>query len=132
MTANPWPSSDWIAFISERGFIPAIALLTFFVILFFSAFRRWAWLDDSELVLARLVLGGTIAATIIVGMFDASLLLAAPALLAWSALGASSGAGRRRRLEYLPASQWRWAVVAMFALSALAIARSSTQIAASL
>ncbi len=130
MTANPWPSSDWVAFISERGIVPAIALAAFFVILFFSAFRRWAWLDDSELVLARLVLGGTIAATIVVSMFDASLLLAAPALLVWSALGASSGAGRRRRLEYKPAFQWRWALVAIVVLSVSAIVRSSTQIAA--
>src|SRR4029077_801619 len=26
MTYNPWPSSDWIAFISERGLISAILL----------------------------------------------------------------------------------------------------------
>src|SRR5687767_2749049 len=41
MTANPWPSSDWVAFVSERGFVAAIALLLVFVTLFFRAFRGW-------------------------------------------------------------------------------------------
>lgn len=41
MTANPWPSSDWVAFLSERGFIAGVALLLAFVTLFFRAFRGW-------------------------------------------------------------------------------------------
>ena len=41
MTANPWPSSDWVAFVSERGFVPTLALLggSRFV---FRALRRWS------------------------------------------------------------------------------------------
>ncbi|HEV7838702.1 MAG TPA: O-antigen ligase family protein, partial [Gemmatimonadaceae bacterium] len=40
-TANPWPSSDWVAFMSERGFVPAIALLTAFGWMLLGSLRRW-------------------------------------------------------------------------------------------
>src|SRR5205814_878603 len=56
MTANPWPSSDWVASVSERGFVPALALLGTFVILFFSALRRWSELENPDAVLAQCVL----------------------------------------------------------------------------
>lgn len=91
MTANPWPSSDWVAFVSERGFVPTLALLGAFTVLFFGALRRWSDLKDSEAVLAQCVLAGTIVATIVVSAFDVVLLLAAPSFLVWSILGATSG-----------------------------------------
>jgi O-antigen ligase len=130
MTANPWPSSDWMAFMSERGFVAALALLSAFIVLFFSAFRGWALLRDSELVLARLVLAGTITAAMVVSAFDAALLLAAPALLIWSAVGAAAGAGSGSGIQDESVSQWRWALMIMFAVTCFSIARSSTQIAA--
>jgi O-antigen ligase len=91
MTANPWPSSDWVAFVSERGFLPALVLLGVFTILFFGALRRWSELEDPDAVLAQCVLAGTIVATIVVSAFDVVLLLAAPSFLVWSILGATSG-----------------------------------------
>ncbi len=130
MTANPWPSSDWMAFVSERGFVAAIALFSVFVALFFSAFMGWADLDDCELVLARLVLGGTVAAALVVSMFDASLLLAAPAMLVWSALGAASGAESLRTDRETPTSQPRWVLMLLLMLTAFSIGRSATQIVA--
>src|SRR4030088_1464372 len=39
MTANPWPSSDWVAFISERGVVPMFALLGVFVVLLYGSLR---------------------------------------------------------------------------------------------
>ncbi len=103
MTANPWPSSDWVAFVSERGFAPALALLGVFTILFFGALRRWSDLKDTDAVLAQCVLAGTIVATMIVSAFDVVLLLAAPSFLVWSVLGATSGipdtTGTRRGRE---------------------------------
>lgn len=128
MTANPWPSSDWMAFVSERGFAPAAALLTVFIILFFSSFRRWYLLADCDLVLARLVLAGTVSAAMVVSLFDAALLLAAPALLVWCLMGATSGADSARAEN--PGSQWRWALIALFVFSAFSIARSATQVVA--
>jgi hypothetical protein len=103
MTANPWPSSDWVAFVSERGFAPTLALLGLFTILFFGALRRWSQLKDPEAVLAQCVLAGTIVATMVVSAFDVVLLLAAPSFLVWSILGATSGipdtSGARRGRE---------------------------------
>lgn len=130
MTANPWPSSDWVALVSERGVVAAALLLAFMAALFISALRRWSWLDDCELVLARLVLAGTITATMVVSAFDASLLLAAPALLFWTAVGAASGAGQRKSENEARTSQWRWALMMIFVFSAVSVARSATQIAA--
>jgi O-antigen ligase len=103
MTANPWPSSDWVAFVSERGALPTLALLGAFMLLFFGALRRWSELKDPDAVLAQCVLAGTIVATMVVSAFDVVLLLAAPSFLVWSILGATSGiraqSGARRGRE---------------------------------
>ena len=134
MTANPWPSSDWAALVSERGIVAAIALLGVFAVLFVRSLRRWSELDGSDAVLAKLALAGTITAVLVVSAFDAVLLLAPPALLVWSVLGATSGVGppatspatdepARRRA-------WRPAVVAMLLVVVASIARSATQAAA--
>lgn len=88
LTANPWPSSDWVAVLSERG-VPAFAAfgLTMLGLLLWAhrAVYRGARADEA---LAGGVLGATIAAACVVGAFDAVLLLAAPAFLVWPALGA--------------------------------------------
>jgi O-antigen ligase len=108
MTANPWPSSDWVAFVSERGFIPALALLGAFLVLFFGSIRRWGDLKDPDAVLAQCVLAGTIVATMVVSAFDVVLLLAAPSFLVWSVLGATSGiraANGERRGREVPISR---------------------------
>ncbi len=97
MTANPWPSSDWMAFLSERGVTAALALLGVFTMLYLSGFRRWPELGDGDAVLAKLTLLATITTTLVVSLFDAVLLLAAPAFLVWSVLGAASGGDRRGR-----------------------------------
>ncbi len=97
MTANPWPSSDWIALLSERGIVAVLALLGVFGSLYLSAWRRWPEAGDSDAVLGKLTLLATITTTLVVSLFDAVLLLAAPAFVAWSVLGAASGGGRRGR-----------------------------------
>jgi hypothetical protein len=71
-TANPWPSSDWVAFVAERGFATAALLALFFI----GLLKR-----DAALL-------ATLAAVNVAGLFDAVLLLPAPALIAWTALGA--------------------------------------------
>ena len=87
MTANPWPSSDWVALLSERG-IPAFLLLTAAGGLLFLA-GVMGWLGGTRGVadLPSLVLAATITATAVVGAFDAVLLLAVPALYVWSLAG---------------------------------------------
>src|SRR6266498_820610 len=130
MTANPWPSSDWVAFVSERGFVATLALLATFASIFFGAFRGWSILRDGDAVLARLVLIGTLIAAIVVSAFDASLLLAAPALLVWTVLGAAAGVRRRSREVSVSARTRAIAMLATLSFLALAVARSATQVAA--
>jgi O-antigen ligase len=130
MTANPWPSSDWVAYLSERGVVAAVALLGVFAALFIGALRRWPELGSSEAVLAKLTLLGTITATLVVSAFDAVLLLAAPAILAWSVLGATSGAGRVGRVVTFSRGTWAIVVIAMLSVVAASAVRSATQAAA--
>ncbi len=127
MTANPWPSSDWVAFISERGFVPTLALLGVFVILFFTALRRWGELANPDAVLAQCVLAGTVVATMVVSAFDVVLVLAAPAFMVWSILGATSGIRRgAREVNMSPA--WLGVAAAALVFAALvATARSVAQ-----
>lgn len=153
MTANPWPSSDWVALLSERGFVAAVALLLAFVTLFFRAFRGWREGGDvsptteaehldspqpsvvnservrviSDRVLLKLVLAGTIVATMVVSAFDAVLLLAAPAFLIWSILGAATGPKVRPRQLALSRKTWAIAAAGTLLIEVASTARSATQ-----
>jgi O-antigen ligase len=127
MTANPWPSSDWVAFVSERGFVPTLALLGVFVILFFAALRRWGDLASPDAVLAQCVLAGTVVATMVVSAFDVVLVLGAPAFLVWSILGVTSGIRRTVR-DVTVSPGWLTPAAAVLVLAAvLSTARSATQ-----
>jgi O-antigen ligase len=129
MTANPWPSSDWVAFASERGVIAALALLGVFASLFVGAWRRWPEIG-ADGVLAKVALVGSITATLVVGMFDAALLLAAPAYLSWAILGAASGVGRVGRERTLSAGVAVGAQALTIAIVTLSVLRSAGQTAA--
>jgi hypothetical protein len=88
MTANPWPSSDWMAFLTERGLAAATLLALAFVRIARDALRRLRVAVDAEEALLAAALLGTVTAACITGLFDAVLLLALPSLIVWSALGA--------------------------------------------
>ncbi|HEY0527745.1 MAG TPA: O-antigen ligase family protein [Gemmatimonadaceae bacterium] len=132
MTANPWPSSDWVAFMSERGFVAAIALLAALALLFMKSLRRWRELGDGDAVLAQLVLAGTIVTTMVVSSFDAVLLLAAPAFLFWSIAGATSGIrGATPESKLRPSPRgWTIGAVVVAVLTVIAVARSATEVQA--
>jgi hypothetical protein len=127
MTANPWPSSDWVAFISERGVVPTLALLGVFAVLFYRSLRRWSELESGDAVLAQLVLAGTIVATMVVSAFDVVLLLGAPSLLVWSVIGATSGIRREGREEKLSPRAWGFSAAGLLLVALLSTARSATQ-----
>lgn len=82
---NPWPSSDWIAIVTERGVIGAVLLLLVGLAAALVAFRR---LRDPELAPNAVAALGILAATFVTGLFDAVLLLAPPTLFVLGALGA--------------------------------------------
>lgn len=130
MTANPWPSSDWVGFVSERGFVPAAAVLGVFVVLFFGAFRGWKFFADRDAVLLKIALIATIVATLVVSVFDVALLLAAPAFLVWTAIGAAAGAGRAGGEITLPSRTWTLSAFAATLILLAGAARSATQLMA--
>jgi O-antigen ligase len=129
MTANPWPSSDWVAFISERGLVPAVALLAVFAVLFYRSLRKWGELESGDAVLAQLVLAGTIVATMVVSAFDVVLLLGAQSLLVWCVIGATSGIRRAGREATLSPRAWGFAAAGLLLVALLSTARSATQTA---
>ena len=125
MTANPWPSSDWMAFLSERGLPAFVALVVALIGIGIGAVRQLARARNTEQVFAALALGGAIVATAVVSMFDAVLLLAPPTLLGWTLLGAlrEPRAGKKS----LTSGVHQWAPALVFALGLLAVGRSVCQ-----
>jgi O-antigen ligase len=86
MPTNPWPSSDWVAFLTERGAVGVLALLGGFVAMALAALRRLRR-EDPGMVRRAITLLGVLTAALIAGAFDAVLLLAPPALMVWTAAG---------------------------------------------
>jgi hypothetical protein len=110
MTFNPWPSSDWIGFLTERGIVAAVLIALVFIGIAITA-------RDATLL-------ATIAAAIVAGLFDAVLLLAVPTLIVWTAIGALwSPPPTMRPMRAL-------IVVAAIAVSALGAFRSASQVVA--
>jgi hypothetical protein len=130
MTANPWPSSDWITFLSERGPAAFALLALAMVALLVDAVRVLRSDADPERALAAWALLGTVAVLLVVSTFDAVLLLPAPALVAWGLLGALSPPARARVVVELPTERRVAAMILVTILGGLAILRSSTQVAA--
>jgi O-antigen ligase len=131
VTSNPWPSSDWVAFATERG-LPATALLVLIFVAFLGlAFWHGRVARGAEPVLGAFALAATVITTLIVGAFDAVLLLAAPTLFVWLLLGtyaepvapSASRPAVRGGLRH-------WGPVIVFALGIIAAGRSAMQIAA--
>ena len=113
---NPWPSSDWIALASERGVPGLVAVMLLGLGL---VWRGWRGIQSGGTRgAAGALLLGTLAAVVVVGGFDAVLLLPVPALcvalIAGGALARSTGevpphrhhAGRGG-LPPQPSSWWR-------------------------
>ncbi|HEX3577765.1 MAG TPA: O-antigen ligase family protein [Thermoanaerobaculia bacterium] len=125
MTANPWPSSDLFACISERG-IAAFVLLTLALFrLTWSGLRQLRRAFDAQEALAAVAFLGVIAGAVVAGTFDAVLLLAVPAFVVWCALGALWIPE-----EAAPRTSWRFAVVAVLLMSIAGVVRSASQIVA--
>ena len=88
MTSNPWPSSDWIAFVSERGFAAALLLVLALAGMGIQAARQLVGGHDPDEALGATALLATLLAATVAGTFDAVLLLALPTLLVFAAAGA--------------------------------------------
>ena len=125
MTSNPWPSSDWMAWLTERG--PAAFLLLLFAVLKIArdGLHQLRRARDAEEAIAAVVLLATLAGACVAGAFDAVLLLAVPAFLVWAAIGSL----------WIPEESsarpaWRYAFVAMILVSGIGVYRSAKQLMA--
>ena len=130
MTSNPWPSSDWMTFISERGLVSFVLLALAMLALLLDGFRAVRNAPSPEERLTASTLLGTLAILVVVGTFDAVLLLPVPALAAWSLLGALSPPSRERRAITLTIPKRILALLVVAVLGSLAILRSASQLSA--
>jgi O-antigen ligase len=130
MTANPWPSSDWMAIVSERGVPASIALVVVLLGIAVNGIRQLRDARTAEQLFSALALCGTIVATLIVGAFDAVLLLALPTMFVWTLLGALIEPRPRERRVGTTRGTSQWAPVVIFALGILAVGRTALQWAA--
>jgi hypothetical protein len=130
MTSNPWPSSDWVTFLSERGPVALAVLGLALLALVMDALR---WLRSSATTEDKLSAASLLATTVIlvtVGTFDAVLLLPVAALVGWALLGALSAPSRERRAIELTIPRRILLFVLIAVAGALMVARSAGQLTA--
>lgn len=130
MTANPWPSSDWMTFVSERGVAAFLLLALAMLALVADGLRGVRDGRTPEDRLAACVLLGTLTILVVVGTFDAVLLLPVPALIAWALVGALSPPSRERRVVSFTTRRRFLAGVGVLTACGLAASRSARQLAA--
>lgn len=122
-TSNPWPSSDWVAMVAERGPVATVLLALAFLGMFAGAVKQLRTAVDAEEGLLAATLLGVIAGAGVTGLFDAVLLLALPTFLVWTALGAL----------YVPiaaAPSRRIIPIVLLVIAGLGAARSAMQLTA--
>jgi hypothetical protein len=129
MTSNPWPSSDWAAFLSERGLPAFVLLVGVFLALGAEALRKLLAARTATEAREALALAGTLLVTAVVGAFDAVLLLGAPSLIAWGLFGILAPPGSRWTISLSEGMRHSLLVVAA-TVGAILIVRSSSQIVA--
>jgi hypothetical protein len=89
MASNPWPSSDWVAALSERGVMAFLALVAFVMMLLMGALTaRYDPGREPHERLAALAGGAIVLMAALEGAFDAVLLLPTPSIVVWAAAGA--------------------------------------------
>ena len=119
-----------MTFVSERGTVATVMLGLALLALIADGWRALRAANAPEDRLAACALVGTVAALVVVGMFDAVLLLPAPALLSWAALGALAPVPRERAVVELSVARRILLLLAVAALGALAVWRSASQLMA--
>jgi hypothetical protein len=131
MTANPWPSSDWFAALSERGPVAVLCFGAFALLLAAGAMqsRLDAALSAPER-LAALAGVSVLVITLLEGTFDAVLLLPAPAIVVWAAVGALIPAGPTVRTIELGGNRKVAALVLLIGATAGAAVLSALKVQA--
>ena len=131
MTANPWPSSDWVAAISERGVPAFMALVLLVLALLWHGWRGWS----DAVFSSRERIGALAGASVVLigaiqGLFDAVTLLALPAIVLWGTAGALVPPGpTRQTLSVQPGTRRALAVLAVLVWGGL-VATSAAKVEA--
>jgi len=130
MTSNPWPSSDWVTFMSERGPVAFAVLGLALLALVMDGLRWLGTSTPTDEKLAAATLMATIVVLVTVGTFDAVLLLPVAALVGWALLGALASPSRERRGIDLTTPRKLIALVVIAVIGALIVVRSGGQLMA--
>jgi len=130
MTINPWPSSDWMAIVSERGFPAVFSLIAFLLLLLFSACRRALNAENFTEYREGVALAASILVSATAGCFDPVLMLPASSFALWSLFGALSPAMAECFSYSLLPNRRRFLIGLAAVFGALAIVRSAGQVAA--
>jgi O-antigen ligase len=127
---NPWPSSDWMATLAERGVPASLCLLLVGAAIALGAWARVRRGSRYVPSLGDLTIVATLIAVVVVGALDAVLLLPAPTLFVWTTVGSlASGARPIGEIALTPGR--RRALVAIVAIvGGILILRSSAQVVA--
>jgi O-antigen ligase len=127
---NPWPSSDWMAILAERG-LPAFVLLM--LVGTSIALGAWARVRGDRRrppSLGDLTIVATLLALVVVGAFDAVLLLPAPAFFVWTTIGALASTARPiRELSPAPPARRRL-LLAVAAIASIPVLYALAQVLA--
>jgi O-antigen ligase len=124
---NPWPSSDWVAMLSERGFLALLLLLLVGGSVALGAWARIRRGTRSTPALGDLAIVGTLMAAWVVGTFDAVILLPVNSFFAWIIVGALASSARPVREIPLTRVGRRRLMVGVGVLAAVFGGRSAAQ-----
>jgi hypothetical protein len=127
---NPWPSSDWVATLAERGVPAALCLLLVGAAIALGAWARVRRGTRYVPSLSDLTIVATLIAVVVVGALDAVLLLPAPTLFVWTTVGALASTARPIREVALTPGRRRALTVVVAVVGGLLILRSSAQVVA--
>ncbi len=127
---NPWPSSDWMAMLAERGLPASLLLLSVGGSIALGAWARVRSGTRRTPALNDLTIVATLIAIVVVGAFDAVLLLPTPTFFAWTVVGALASTARPIGEIALPPRTRRRLLVALAIVGGLLLARSVSQVAA--
>jgi O-antigen ligase len=127
---NPWPSSDWMAILAERGFLAPVLLAFAGGSLALGAWGRLRRAERDTPALTDLTIVATLIAIGTVGAFDAVMLLPVNTLFGWTVMGALASSARPLRQIGLTRSSRRWLIAAAAVVGLLMIGRSGSQVLA--
>ncbi|CAN5855039.1 hypothetical protein BH24GEM1_BH24GEM1_00210 [soil metagenome] len=127
---NPWPSSDWMAMLAERGLPASLFLLAVGGTIALGAWIRVRSGTRRAPALGDLTIVATLIAIVVVGAFDAALLLPVPTFFAWTVVGALASSARPvREVVLTPLGRGRL-TVAVGVVGGVLLLHSLAQVAA--